>query len=370
MSDLPSTTSSEAVLKRLEWTVLRRLDGWLQGDWRSVWRGTGLDLADLREYQHLDDVRHIDWNVTARTGVPHVRLFNEDRDLTAWFLVDVSKSSLFGSQGQSKGEVAAEFVGLMARLLTRHGNRVGAIVYSQQVDRVIAPRAGRLQVLQLLEALRKPPLAVTGAPPPGLTRLGDLLQAASKHIQRRSSVFVVSDFISEPGWELPLGRLSLRHDVCAVRLFDPLEMQLPNVGTVWMQDAESGEQIQVDTSDARFRARFAAAAEHAETQLRAALAGAGVDALELTTDEPLFEAMLRFMALRGRKARAFARGTLACSAHLGLQAQIGAQASGMPPESPAPPRPLSLREREYKQSLSPEDAASAFSPSPSGRGVG
>lgn len=306
----PSTPTSEAVLKRLEWTVLRRLDGWLQGDWRSLWRGTGLDLADLREYQHLDDVRHIDWNVTARTGTPHVRLFNEDRDLTAWFLVDVSRSNLFGSQGQSKGDVAAEFVGLMARLLTRHGNRVGAIIYSQQVDRVIAPRAGRLQVLQLLEALRKPPPATKNAKPPGLTRLGDLLQAASGHIQRRSSVFVVSDFISEPGWELPLGRLSVRHDVCAVRLFDPLEMQLPHVGTVWMQDAESGEQIQVDTSDARFRARFAAAAEQAESALRVALVRAGVDALELTTEEPLFEAMLRFMALRQRRAHAFRGGVV------------------------------------------------------------
>jgi uncharacterized protein (DUF58 family) len=306
----PSISTSEAVLKRLEWTVLRRLDGWLQGDWRSLWRGTGLDLADLREYQHLDDVRHIDWNVTARTGVPHVRLFNEDRDLTAWFLVDTSQSSLFGSQGQSKGEVAAEFVGLMARLLTRHGNRVGAILYSQQVDRVMAPRGGRMQVLKLLEALRKPPATTPKRASVGVTRLGELLQAATGHIQRRSSVFVVSDFISEPGWELPMGRLSVRHDVCAVRLFDPLEMQLPNVGTVWMQDAESGEQIQVDTSDARFRARFAAAAQEAETQLRAALARAGVDALELTTDEPLFETMLRFMALRQRRAHAFRGGVV------------------------------------------------------------
>ena len=310
MAAVKSSETSEAVLKRLEWTVLRRLDGWLQGDWRSLWRGTGLDLADLREYQHLDDVRHIDWNVTARTGVPHVRLFNEDRDLTAWFLVDTSASSLFGSQGQSKGELAAEFVGLMARLLTRHGNRVGAIIYSQQVDRIIPPRGGRLQVLQLLEALRSPPTPGAPPSPQGITRLGDLLQAASGHIQRRSSVFVVSDFISEPGWELPLGRLSLHHDVCAVRLFDPLEMQLPNVGTVWMQDAESGEQIQVDTSDARFRKRFAAAADTAEAELRAGLARAGVDALELTTEEPLFEAMLRFMALRQRRARAFRGGVV------------------------------------------------------------
>jgi uncharacterized protein (DUF58 family) len=312
-----ATATSEAVLKRLEWTVLRRLDGWLQGDWRSLWRGTGLDLADLREYQHMDDVRHIDWNVTARTHVPHVRLFNEDRDLTAWFLVDASASSQFGSQGQSKGDVAAEFVGLMARLLTGHGNRVGAIFYSQQIDRVIPPRGGRLQVLQLLQAFKSPPSNTPKQAVPGTTRLGDLLQAASGHIQRRSSVFVVSDFISTPGWEQPMGRLSMRHDVCAVRLFDPLEMKLPNVGTVWMQDAESGEQIQVDTSDARFRQRFAAAAQEAETQLRSALARAGVDALELTTEEPLFDAMLRFMALRQRRATAFRGGVVGGHVHRG-----------------------------------------------------
>ena len=310
MTALSPVTSSEAVLKRLEWTVLRRLDGWLHGDWRSLWRGTGLDLADLREYQHMDDVRHIDWNVTARTGVPHVRLFNEDRDLTAWFLVDTSASSLFGSQGQSKGDVALNFVGLMARLLTRHGNRVGAILFNQQVDRVIPPRGGRPQVLQLLEALRQPPTGRSKPRSHGVTPLGDLLHAAVGHIQRRSSVFVVSDFITSPGWEQPLGRLSMRHDVCAVRLFDPLEKQLPNVGTVWMQDAESGEQIQVDTADARFRQRFAAAADAAEAELRASLARAGVDALELTTEEPLFDAMLRFMALRQRRAQAFRGGVV------------------------------------------------------------
>jgi uncharacterized protein (DUF58 family) len=310
-ADRPAASGSEALLKRLEWTVLRRLDGWLQGDWRSLWRGVGLDLADLREYQHMDDVRHIDWNVTARTSVPHVRLFNEDRDLTAWFVVDLSASSDFGSQGQSKRDIASAFVGLMARLLTRHGNRVGGIFYSSQVDRVIPPRGGRLQVLQLLQAMRPAPAGSPRGKPEGPTRLGDLLQAAVGQVKRRSAVFVVSDFISEPGWEAALGRLGMRHDVSAVRLFDPLEMALPDLGLVWMQDAESGEQMQVDTGDPSFRRRFAAAAQAQEDSLRAALARAGADTLELATDEPLFEAMLRFMALRQRRANAFRGGVVA-----------------------------------------------------------
>ncbi len=305
--------SSEALLKRLEWTVLRRLDGWLQGDWRSLWRGVGLDLADLREYQHMDDVRHIDWNVTARTSVPHVRLFNEDRDLTAWFVVDLSASGDFGSQGRSKRELAAGFVGLMARLLTRHGNRVGGIFYGgRRIDRVVPPRGGRTQVLQLLQAMRAaPPQGGRRGEPEGATRLGDLLRAAEGQLRRRSAVFVVSDFISEPGWDAALGRLGMRHDVSAVRLFDPLEMELPDLGLVWMQDAESGEQVQVDTGDAAFRRRFAAAAQDHEDRLRAAFARAGVDTLELATDQPLFEAMLRFVAMRQRRANAFRGGVVA-----------------------------------------------------------
>jgi uncharacterized protein (DUF58 family) len=297
---------SEAVLSRLQWTVLRPLDAYLQGHWHSLWPGVGLDLADLREYQMPDDVRHMDWNVTARTGVPHVRLFNEDRDLTAWFLVDCSASQFFGSTGKAKRDVAAEFVGLMAHLLIRHGNRVGAVLYTAKAQQVLPPRSGRLQVLQLLEALQRRPSAEPtrqAASPEGLTKLGNFFQAAAGLIQRRSMVFVVSDFISEPGWETPLGHLGMRHDVCAVRLFDPLEVALPDLGWVWLEDAESGEQIQVDTSDLKFRQRFAAATQTRQTELRAALARAGVDALELTTEEPLLQAMLRLMALRQRRAK-------------------------------------------------------------------
>lgn len=148
---------AEAMLHRLDWTVLRRLDGALQGDYRSLFRGTGLDLADLREYQHHDDPRHIDWNVTARLQVPHVRQYTEDRDVTAWFLVDLSPSVGFGST-RSKHDVAVEFTMLLARLLTRRGNRVGALLYGDRVDTVVPARGGRVQVLELAHRmLHRPP---------------------------------------------------------------------------------------------------------------------------------------------------------------------------------------------------------------------
>jgi uncharacterized protein (DUF58 family) len=301
---------AQALLRRLEWTVLRRLDGLLQGDHRTLWRGSGLDLADLREYQHHDDVRHIDWNVTARLQTPYVRQFTEDRELTAWFLVDLSGSVDFGSDVVTKRAVARSFVAVLARMLTRHGNRVGALLYGNAVDTVLPARNGRMQVLQLLQRMAQRPAESA----PGATQLLDLLQAGQRMLKRRSSVFVVSDFISTPGWEAALGRLALRHEVTAVRLFDPLEMEMPDLGLVTMRDAETGEQLVVDTHDDGFRERFAAAALEREAGLRASLARAGVDTLELATDDDLLDAILRFADLRRRRSRLAAGGSAA--AHL------------------------------------------------------
>src|SRR6187455_3768460 len=226
--------SAEALLKRMEWTVLRRLDGVLQGDHRTLMRGAGLDLADLREYQHHDDVRHIDWNVTARLQTPYVRQFTEDRELSAWFLVDLSASVDFGSDRFTKRTVAREFVAVLARLLSRHGNRVGALLYGNAVDTVLPARGGRRHVLELLQRMAGRP-AESAA---GSTDLRELLAAGQRQIKRRSSVFVVSDFISAPGWERALGQLALRHEVTAVRLFDALEMDLPDIGLITMRDSE------------------------------------------------------------------------------------------------------------------------------------
>ena len=304
---------ADRLLRELEWKVIRRLDGLLQGDYRTLMRGAGLDLTDLREYQPHDDVRHIDWNVTARLDTPHVRVFTEDREMSAWLLLDLSGSVDFGSGAQSKRQLLAEFVAVLARLLTRHGNRVGALLYGAGVEQVIAARASRAHVLQLLHAIGHRP-ARTAAQAPASTRLAELLQAAGHLIHRRSSVFVVSDFISEPGWERPLAQLAVRHEVLAVRLLDPLERALPDLGLLTLLDAESGEQLLVDTHDAGFRRRFAQRAAQREQQLRALLAGAGVDALELATDGALLDALVRFIELRRQRVRAASGGGL--PAHL------------------------------------------------------
>jgi uncharacterized protein (DUF58 family) len=337
---------TDALLRELEWTVIRRLDGLLQGDYRTLMRGSGLDLADLREYQHHDDVRHIDWNVTARLQAPHVRVFTEDREMSAWFLLDLSPSVDFGSGEQRKSQVLLGFVAVLARLINRHGNRVGAVLYGSRgqpvVDAVLPARGGRNQVLQLMQMIQRSgmehaPAALRATPsrgrhqPPGKvgpavsrgaavsdgsTRLADLLRAATHTVRQRCTLFVVSDFISEPGWEQPLGELARRHDVVAVRLLDPLELNLPDLGLVTVRDAETGEQLLVDTHDSGFRQRFARIAAQREAQLRGSLTRAGVDTLELATDDDLADAVLRFVDMRKRRAQP--RRPL--PAHLGARA--------------------------------------------------
>jgi uncharacterized protein (DUF58 family) len=309
-----SPRDPERILRRLEWTVIRRLDGAVHGNYRTLFRGFGLDLADLREYQYHDDVRHIDWNVTARLQTPYVREFNEDREVTAWFLLDLSPSMDFGSRETQKRTVSTEFVTVLARLLSRHGNRVGALFYGDTVDTVVPARAGRRHVLHLLHRMLSRPARARSAE----TNLRDFLRTAFQLIPRRSLVFVVSDFISAPGWSEPLAHLATRHEILAVRLYDPLEMDLPDLGLLVVQDAETGEQLFVDTHDRAFRTRFAAAAARRETALRAAFADAGVDALELSTDDDLVDTILRFADLRKRRSRLAGGGALPAHLERGL----------------------------------------------------
>ena len=296
----PPVAASDALLRQLEWTVIRRLDGLLQGDYRTLMRGAGVDLADLREYQAHDDVRHIDWNVTARLQQPYVRQFLEDRDMTAWFVLDLSGSIDFGSSDITKLAVSSAFVATLARVITRHGNRVGALLYGRKVEAVLPPGASRMHVLRLLQMMRAPrPQATAGSG----TVLADLLNTAAGVMKRRSVVFVVSDFISAPGWHDALARLSRRHDVVAVRLFDPAEMALPDVGLVTVEDAETGEQLFIDAADPAFRERYAAIAQQQEEELLQGLAQSGADTLELATDDDLLDALLRYADLRRQRSR-------------------------------------------------------------------
>jgi len=295
----PKAAAPEHILQRLDWKVIRRLDGLLQGDYRSLFYGYGVDFADLREYQAGDDIRYIDWNVTARMNAPFVRQYVEEREVTAWFLLDLTPSMDFGPGGTHKRAVLVDFVATLARLLTRHGNRVGAIFFGNRIERTIPARGGRVQVLRLINDLLKQP-SLPRAP---FTDLTPLLEGALHAVKRRSLLFIVSDFISAPGWERPLKLLTRRHEVLAIRLWDPREMDLPDVGPVIMEDAETGEQLYVDTHDARFRRRFKEAGLRREAALSATFKGAGVAALSLSTEEDLVRAILRFASLRQQRQR-------------------------------------------------------------------
>ena len=299
---------AQARLARLEWTVLRRLEGHLQGEYRSLQRGAGLDLPDLREYRFDDDVRHIDWNVTARLDTPHVHQYTESREIDAWFLIDLSPSLEFGSKTLTKRESSCDFTALLARLFSGRGNRIGAAIYTggsgAQSAAVLPARAGRNQVLTLMHRID----AAAAAHGPQTTDLAAFLDGALRALKRRALVFVVSDFESLPGWETPLGRLATRHETIAVRVVDPLERSLPDLGIVLIQDAESGEQLQVDTHDAGFRRGFMEASQQREAALEASFARAGVDVLELATDDDLVDAVHRFARLRSLSRRALAGG--------------------------------------------------------------
>ena len=292
-----SASRPEAILRRLEWTVIRRLDGLLQGEYRTLFRGHGLDLADIREYEPGDDVRYIDWNVSARMDTPYVRQYLEDREVTAHFLLDLSPSVDFGTTETLKRDQLVDFVAVIARLLTRHGNKIGAVLYAGKVEKTIPAKSGRLQVLRLLNDVQNLP-RLQSAP---YTSVSDLIEHALRIFKRRSVIFLVSDFFTAPGWERPLGMLSRRHEVVAVRLEDPRERELPDIGLVAMNDAETGESVYVDTHDARFRKRFEAVVQKREAELSAAFRRAGVDVLTLSTEGDLVGAVLRFAVLRKQR---------------------------------------------------------------------
>ena len=299
MNTSTSAPTPERILQRLDWEVIRRLDGLLQGDYRSLFYGYGVDFADLREYQPQDDIRYIDWNVTARMDSPYVRQYVEDREITAWFLLDLSPSVDFGPEQNQKRRVLIDFVTTFARLLTRHGNRVGAMLYGTRIERTIPARGGRVHVLRLVnDLLKQPPLM--RAP---FTNLTPLLEAGLNSIKQRSLVFIVSDFICAEGWERPLSLLNQRHEVLAVRLWDPREVELPDLGTILMEDAETGEQLYVDTHDLRFRKRFEETAHRREAALVQTFKHAGVDVLSLSTEEDMVRAIVRFAALREQRRK-------------------------------------------------------------------
>ncbi|HLF79253.1 MAG TPA: DUF58 domain-containing protein [Dehalococcoidia bacterium] len=301
VSQAPSAAAidAEAVLKRLDWHVVRRLDGLLQGDYRSLFTGQGYDLAEVREYQPEDDIRYMDWNVTARMDHPYVRQYVEDREITAWLLLDVSPSVDFGTANVRKRDLVVDFAGVISRLLTRHGNKVGAMLFSSAVDEIVQPRGGQLQPLRLVHQLVRPDRHSAA----GATDLAAILDRAAQTLRRRSLVFVVSDFIAAEGWEMPLARLAQRHELLAVWLHDPREGDIPSIGPLFFEDSETGDQVYVDTNDKGFQRRFHALVEERTNKLERIFSRHGIDVLQLSTDGDLAQSIARFALLRKEARR-------------------------------------------------------------------
>ena len=292
------TSPPDRLLRRLEWHVVRRLDGRLQGAYRTVFRGTGIDFSDLRAYTAEDDVRHIDWNVTARLDEPYVRQYTEDRELTAWLVLDQSASMRFGATG--KDSVLTELAVCLARLFTQGGNRVGAILYDNRAQRVIPARSGRTHVLHMAHELLRP---AAGGPDGTTTDLDAMLRLAATTVQRRSLVFVISDFIGDVDWEPALRRLNQRHEVVVIRILDPMELEIPDLGLVLVEDAETGEQLLADTSDPEFQKRFRAEVAARERALASSMRQAGVASHQIRTDQDLATALID-MVRRTKRRRA------------------------------------------------------------------
>jgi uncharacterized protein (DUF58 family) len=268
-----------AVLRSLDLAVLRRVESMIPGEHLTPQVGAGTELATIRPYLPGDDVRHIDWNVTARMQEPHVRVHVGERALTAWIVLDASASMTFGTAERRKADVAEGVALALGHVATRRGNRLGVAAFGAGAPRVLRPRQGRLGLLQLLAELRQGP-AEDGQ---GATSLGGAVQAVAAVARARGLIAVISDFRGERDWEGPLRALRGRHGVLAVEIRDPRELELTPMGDLWLVDPETGRQLQVNTSRRGVRKRFARAAMEEREEVAAALRRAGADHLVLST---------------------------------------------------------------------------------------
>jgi uncharacterized protein (DUF58 family) len=281
---------AEGLLRALDISIGRRVEGLLAGDFRSNLLGTGSELAMVRPYALGDDVRRIDWNVTARTGEPHVRVDLAERVLVTWLALDVSASMQFGTADRRKADVAEGVAVALGHLATRRGNRLGVVTFGGTSSHVLPPRQGRAGLVGLLSALRAESGQAAGS-----AVLGDALASTGALARQKSLVVVVSDFRGTRDWRRPLLELAGHHDVVAVEIRDPREQELTNVGTLWLVDPETGRQLRVDTRSRRLRERFAVAAAAERAEVARTFGSAGVRHVVLTTSGDWLRALVVFL---------------------------------------------------------------------------
>ena len=288
----------EEVLRKIrEVEIKARIlaDQMLLGTYRAVFKGSGLDFEEVREYEPGDDVRSIDWNVTARMGVPFIKKFREERALNVFLAVDVSASSWFGTARQSKRELAADVGALLAVAALRNYDRVALLLFADAVQEYIPPRVGRDHSLHVIRQL------LYAGSPRRRTDVGPAAHFLGNIAKKRAVVFVISDLL-DASFEAPLRTLAHKHDVIALVLNDPRELVLPQAGVVALEDAETGETVEVDTGDARVRAAFATAAAERRVERRRVLGRMGIDSVELYTDRPYVPALMALFRARTRRA--------------------------------------------------------------------
>lgn len=286
----------EALLRALDISIGRRVEGLLAGDYRSSLHGEGSELALVRPYHPGDDVRRIDWNVTARTNEAHVRVTLAERVLVTWIVLDTSPSMQFGTADRRKADVSEGVAIAVGHLATRRGNRLGVVTFGDASPQTLPPRQGRRGLIGLLTAVRAEPEQTQTGP----TSLGEALRRTNALARQRSLVVAVSDFRGRRDWRRRLLELASRHNVVAVEIRDPREQELSNVGVLWLVDPETGEQLRVDTRSRRLRERFAAAADAERTEVARALASVGARHMVLTTEGDWLRDLAVFLRRRHR----------------------------------------------------------------------
>lgn len=281
-------------IRQIEIRTKRLVNDVFSGEYHSVFKGRGMEFAEVREYEPGDEIRSIDWNVTARLGRPYVKRFIEERELTVILIADVSASGHFGTANQMKSEITAEICALLAYAAIQNNDRVGLLMFTDQIEKFIPPKKGRTHILRVIREVLYTRPDHTG------TDITQALEYLNRLLTRRCIVFILSDFLAAD-YAKPLRVASKRHDVVAVTITDPRELSLPGIGLIELKDAESGEEVLVDTSDTEWRRQYAedneAIREERDRQFRIT----GVDAIHIRTDEPYIDPLLRFFKLRERK---------------------------------------------------------------------
>jgi uncharacterized protein (DUF58 family) len=283
-------------IRRLHLRARRAVEDLLGGEYHSVFKGTGLSFEEVREYQPGDDVRSIDWNVTARMGSPFIKRYVEERELTLFLVVDVSGSQDFGTLRQSKRSVVAELAALLSFAAIYNNDRVGLIAFSDQIEEFLPPHKGAKHALRLIRDILFHEPKHTG------TSLICALDYLQKVQHKRAIVFLMSDFLDQ-SYERLLRLAARRHDLILVRVSDPREAELPPIGLVELEDAETGRQFLVDTSNRAFRTQFAAQMRRRQEELRRLARGASLDLIEVGTDGTHLDALVRFFQQRERRQR-------------------------------------------------------------------